>query len=133
PEGLGLLAEVGTIETTGDVAKAVSRLRAAGHSPELVTAVVGQARLRAKARPKFGPFAERMLFTRAGLEQATRLGIAARHAGRMRAAGIELVADLGCGIGGDALAFAGAGLRVHAVDADAVTAALAAYNLAPFG
>src|SRR5690606_5063039 len=69
---------------------------------------------------------------RAGLEQATRLGVAARHAGRMRRAGISRVADLGCGIGGDALAFAGAGLGVMAVDADEVTAAIAAYNLAPF-
>jgi hypothetical protein len=42
------------------------------------------------------------------------------------------VADLGCGIGADALAFAGAGLNVHAVDADEVTAAITTYNLAPF-
>ena len=40
--------------------------------------------------------------------------------------------DLGCGIGGDSLAFAGAGLAVDAVDADEVTSAIAAYNLAPF-
>ena len=64
------------------------RLRKAGHSPELVSAVVGQARLRVRARAKFGEFAERMLFTRAGLEQATRLAVAARHAGRFRDAGI---------------------------------------------
>ncbi|WP_460785458.1 class I SAM-dependent methyltransferase [Microbacterium tumbae] len=133
PEGLRLLDETGRIDSTADVARAVSRLRAAGHSPELVSAVVGQARLRTRAAAKFGGFAERMLFTQAGLEQATRLGVAARHAGRMRAAGIAHVADLGCGIGGDALAFAGAGLRVTAVDADEVTAAIAAYNLAPFG
>ncbi|MGM7668903.1 THUMP-like domain-containing protein [Microbacterium sp. A93] len=132
-EGLRLLDEVGTIESTADVAQSVSRLRAAGHSPDLVSAVVGQAHLRAKGAAKFGGFAERMLFTRAGFEQATRLGVAARHAGRMRRAGISRVADLGCGIGGDALAFAGAGLSVLAVDADEVTAAIAAYNLAPFG
>ncbi len=133
PEGLRLLDEVGTIASAAEVAAAVSKLRAAGHSPDLVSAVVGQAHLRTKAVPKFGGFAERMLFTRAGVEQATRLGVAARHAGRMRRAGIERVADLGCGIGGDSLAFAGAGLSVTAVDADEVTAAIAAYNLAPFG
>ena len=44
-----------------------------------------------------------------------------------------IVADLGCGIGGDALGFAALGMRVEAVDADEVTAAIAAYNLAPFG
>lgn len=133
PEGLRLLDDVGPLASTDDAARAVSRLRAAGHSPGLVAAVVGQARLRVRAAAKFGPFAERMLFTRAGLEQATRLPIAARHAGRFRAAGMNGVADLGCGIGGDALGLAGLGIRVHAVDADEVTAALAAYNLAPFG
>ncbi|WP_298862470.1 SAM-dependent methyltransferase [uncultured Microbacterium sp.] len=132
-DGLALLDEVGEIASSGEVAKAVSRLRAAGHSPDLVSAVVGQAHLRVKARSKFGEFAERMLFTRAGLEQATRLNVATLHAVRMRQAGITAVTDLGCGIGGDSLAFAGAGLRVTAVDADAVTAAIAAYNLAPFG
>ncbi|MGJ0390731.1 THUMP-like domain-containing protein [Microbacterium sp. CGR1] len=133
PEGLELLDALGPVDQAADVARAVSRLRAAGHSPDLVSAVVGQARLRVKAKAKFGDFAARMLFTRAGLEQATRLGVAARHAQRMRRAGITSVADLGCGIGGDSLAFAGAGLDVHAVDADEVTAAIAAYNLAPFG
>ena len=133
PAGLTLLDEVGPLTTTDEAARAVSRLRAAGHSPDLVAAVVGQARLRVKAGAKFGPFADRMLFTRAGLEQATRLPIAARHAGRFRAAGVSSVADLGCGIGGDALGLAGLGIRVHAVDADEVTAAIAAYNLAPFG
>lgn len=133
PAGLELLDALGPVTSTAEAAAAVSRLRAAGHSPDLVSAVVGQAHLRAKAAAKFGPFAARMLFTRAGLEQATRLSVAARHAQRIRRAGLTSVADLGCGIGGDALAFAGAGLAVHAVDADEVTAALAAYNLAPFG
>lgn len=133
PEGLRLVDELGPLETTGEVASAVSRLRAAGHSPDLVSAAVGQAHLRSRARAKFGEFAGRMLFTRAGLEQATRLSVAARHAGRFRAAGIHRVADLGCGIGGDALALAGIGMELLAVDADEVTAALAAYNLAPFG
>lgn len=133
PEGLRLLDELDPVRSTDDAARAVSRLRAAGHSPSLVAAVVGQSSLRVRAAAKFGPFADRMLFTRAGLEQATRLSIAARHAGRFRAAGMASIADLGCGIGGDALGLAGLGLRVHAVDADEVTAAIAAYNLAPFG
>ncbi|MFS0712863.1 class I SAM-dependent methyltransferase [Microbacterium sp. 2P01SA-2] len=132
PEGLRLVDSL-RISSTTDAATAVSRLRREGLSPDLVSAAVGQARLRERARAKFGPFADRMLFTRAGLEQATRLAVAARHAGRFRDAGITRVADLGCGIGGDALGFAGIGLEVLAVDADEITAALAAYNLAPFG
>jgi len=133
PEALRLVDELPPLESTDAVARAVSRLRAAGHSPDVVSAVVGQARLRARARAKFGDFAGRMLFTRAGLEQATRLSIAARHAGRYRDAALDSVADLGCGIGGDAMGFAALGLRVTAVDADEVTAAIAAYNLAAFG
>ncbi|WP_349426463.1 class I SAM-dependent methyltransferase [Microbacterium sp. LWS13-1.2] len=133
PEGLRLLDAMPPVDSSDDVARAVTRLRRDGHSPDLVSAVVGQARLRTRARPKFGELAERMLFTRAGLEQATRLPIAARHAARFRDAGFAHVADLGCGIGGDALGLAGLGLRVTAVDADEITAGIAAYNLAPFG
>ena len=73
-----------------------------------------------------------MLFTEAGLEQATRLRVAALHAGRFARAGVEHVADLGCGIGGDALALAAIDLEVTAADADEVTAAIAAFNLTPF-
>lgn len=132
PEALRLLDTTPPIVTADDALRTVSAMRAAGHSPDLVTAVVTQSRLRHRAVAKFGEFAERMLFTKAGLEQATRMPVAARHAARFRAAGFASVADLGCGNGGDALAFAGAGLDVLAVDADEVTAAIAAYNLAPF-
>jgi len=133
PEGLRLLDQVGSVDSADDVARVVTRLRKEGHSPDLVSAVVTQARLRDRGAAKFGDFAARMLFTRAGLEQATRLAVAGRHAVRFRDAGLERVADLGCGIGGDALGMAALGLRVDAVDADEVTAAIAAYNLAPFG
>lgn len=132
PDGLRLLDEVSGMNTTGDVVSAVSRLRAAGHSPSLVAAVLTQARLRSKARAKFGDFASRMLFTDAGLEQATRLRVAALHAGRFGAAGLRRVVDLGCGIGGDAMAMAALGLDVTAVEIDEVTATVASYNLAPF-
>lgn len=39
------------------------------------------------------------------------------------------IADLGCGIGADSIAFSGMGAQVTAVDADEVTAAIAAFNL----
>ncbi len=132
PEGLRLLDEVGPIASTQDVVRTVSTLRAAGHSGGLVAAVLGQARLRAKAVPKFGDFATRMLFTPDGLEQATRLRVAALHAGRFDEAGVDVVADLGCGIGSDAMAFAALDLAVLAVERDELTAAIASYNLAPF-
>ena len=132
PEGLRLLDEVGPIEATSDVVRIVSRLRGAGHPGDVVAAVLGQARLRTKAKAKFGDFASRMLFTPDGLEQATRLSVASLHAGRFAGAGIDVVADLGCGIGADALAMAALDLGVLAVERDELTAAIASFNLAPF-
>jgi SAM-dependent methyltransferase len=132
PEGLRLLDSLPRYETTDDVVRSVAELRKAGHSPGLVAAVLSQSKLRAKAQPKFGPFADRMLFTEAGLEQATRLQVAAQHAGRFQRAGVKWVADLGCGIGADALAIAALDIEVTAVDRDEVTAAIASFNLAPW-
>src|SRR5690606_2899837 len=94
PEGLRLLDSLPPYDSKGDVVRMVSELRGAGHPPALVAAVLTQARLRHRALAKFGPFAERMLFTEAGLEQATRLSVAARHAERFRTAGVTRVADL---------------------------------------
>lgn len=131
-EGLRLLDSLPPYESAADVVRTVSDLRKAGHPAGLVAAVLSQSKLRAKAHGKFGEFASRMLFTEAGLEQATRLRVAALHAGRFAGAGLSHVVDLGCGIGGDAMAMAAIDLRVTAVDADEVTAAIASYNLAPF-
>lgn len=132
PEGLRLLDSLPEWDSSADVVRSVAELRKAGHSPGLVAAVLSQAKLRAKAHGKFGEFARSMLFTEAGLEQATRLRVAALHAGRFADAGVQHVADLGCGIGGDALAMAALELRVTAADADEITATLASFNLAPF-
>ncbi|MEO6943023.1 MAG: class I SAM-dependent methyltransferase [Terrimesophilobacter sp.] len=132
PEGLRLLDALPRYDSSADVVRTVSDLRAAGHSPELVAAVLTQSRLRRRASAKFGEFADRMLFTEAGLEQATRLPVAALHAQRFRGAGLSRIVDLGCGIGGDALAMAALDLEVTAVERDELTAAIAAYNLAPW-
>ncbi|QDZ14928.1 class I SAM-dependent methyltransferase [Humibacter ginsenosidimutans] len=132
PEGLRLLDSLPPYESAADVVRTVSLLRKQGHPAGLVATVLTQSKLRAKAVAKFGPFASRMLFTEAGLEQATRLQVAARHAARYARAGLTRVADLGCGVGGDAMAMAALDLEVTAVEADEVTAAIASYNLAPF-
>ena len=132
PEGLRLLDALPEWDSKAYIVRTVAELRRAGHPPSLVATVLSQSKLRSKARAKFGEFASRMLFTDAGLEQATRLKVAALHAGRFARAGAGHVADLGCGIGGDALAFAAVDLEVTAADADEVTAAIAAYNLTPF-
>ena len=131
PEGWELLNSLGPYSEAESLHTG-TELRKAGHSPELVSAAMTQSRLRAKAKAKFGPFAEKMLFTPAGLEQATRLNIAALHARRFQAAGLEHVADLGCGIGADAMALASLDRRVTAVERDETTAAVATINLMPW-
>lgn len=130
-EGLALL-RFAEAESALDPLKLVERLRKQGASPELSSQVVTQLKLRQRAKTKFGTFADQLLFTEAALEQASRLSVAAQHAGRFKAAGITSVTDFGCGIGADSLAFAGAGLEVVAIEQDPDTAALAAFNLASF-
>ncbi|GAB3590672.1 50S ribosomal protein L11 methyltransferase [Angustibacter peucedani] len=105
------------------------RLRGEGHDPALVAAALTQSRLRAKAHDKLGPFADAMLLTPDGLEQATRLSVAAHHARRYVGAGVQRVADLSCGLGSDAMALAGLDRAVLAIDADELTAAFATINL----
>ena len=131
PEGLSLLEQT-HYDAKADILKLVGKLRAEGHSPNLVAAVLSQSKLRRRGEAKFGEFANRMLFTEHGLEQATRLKVAALHAGRFRDAGATHVADLGCGIGTESMALASLGLKVDAFELDEVTAAIATYNLAPF-
>ncbi|PWJ55414.1 hypothetical protein SAMN06264364_10384 [Quadrisphaera granulorum] len=129
PEGWALLEALPPY-TGPDAAMALGeRLRAEGAPAQVVAAALTQSRLRARAEAKFGPFAAGMLFTAEGLEQATRLQVAAHHARRFRDAGCTRVADLGCGIGGDAMALASLGLGVLAVDRDEATAAVATVNL----
>lgn len=131
-EALTLLDSLPPFDAKSNVVRSVSALRARGVSPEMTRVVLRQRRLRSQAVAKFGEFAARMFFTESGLQQATRLDVAARHAARFRALGDVTVGDIGCGIGGDALAIAGLGIRVVAVDRDESTAAIASYNLAPF-
>ena len=126
-EGSAALAAA-TDVAGGEPLAAATALRARGISPGLASAALTQADLRRRAAAKFGPAAASMLFTRAGFEQATRSVVADRRAARLRAAGVASLADLGCGLGSDALAAARQGIRVYAVDADPLTAALAAAN-----
>ncbi|MFC7840892.1 methyltransferase domain-containing protein [Streptomyces sp. NPDC057382] len=127
PEGRALLDEVRDTDPAQELAVA-TRLRR-DHPAELVSAALGQARLRQRAAVKFGAEdAGRMFFTPNGVEQSTRASVAAYRAGRMAALGVTSVADLCCGIGGDAIALARAGIRVLAVDRDPLTAAAARAN-----
>ena len=131
PEGFELLNSLPDYTEAGAAEMNVG-LRKQGHAAETVAAVLTQLRLRRDARSKFGDFASAMLFTPDGLQQSTRLPVAVGHAQRFREAGLQHVADLGCGLGADALAMASAGIQVTAVEADEATAAAATVNLMPF-
>jgi SAM-dependent methyltransferase len=132
PEGRALLDEVRGTAPADELAVA-TRLRRE-HPAALVSAALGQARLRQRAVAKFGAEdAERMFFTPNGVEQSTRASVAAYRAVRLKAMGVTSVADLCCGIGGDAIALARAGIRVLAVDRDPLTAAAARANADALG
>ncbi|WP_405618003.1 THUMP-like domain-containing protein [Streptomyces sp. NBC_00076] len=132
PEGRALLDEVRDTAPADELAVA-TRLRR-DHPAALVSAALGQARLRQRAAAKFGAEdAGRMFFTPNGVEQSTRASVAAYRAQRLKALGVRSVADLCCGIGGDAIAIARAGIRVLAVDRDPLTAQAARANADALG
>ncbi|HEV3436950.1 MAG TPA: class I SAM-dependent methyltransferase [Gemmata sp.] len=100
------------------------------HPAPLAKAAIEAALLRIKARSKFES-ASKMYFTREALEQASSDHAATHRAKRFVPFGV--VADLCCGIGSDSLAFARAGLTVHAVDLDSLRLAMTGANAAAFG
>jgi SAM-dependent methyltransferase len=102
-------------------------------TPAHVAAAMTQATLRRRAVAKFGDLAPRMYFTPDGLEQATRLPVSRHRAARLGAASALTVIDLGCGVGGDLVAFASSGLICAGVDLDPVRVEVAAANLAALG
>lgn len=110
----------------------LTRLRR-GTTPGLAAAALGQTRLRQRAARRLGEVAWDMFFTPDGAEQATRPDVADRRAARYVAAGAKRVLDAACGIGGDAIALARAGLTVHAVDLDPLVAAVCRANAEQLG
>ncbi|MFK4225099.1 methyltransferase domain-containing protein [Streptomyces sp. NPDC019890] len=131
-EGRALLDSLADYNPSEELAVA-TRLRRE-HPAELVSAALGQARLRQRAAAKFGPEdAGRMYFTPNGVEQATRRSVASYRAERFAALGVRSVADLCSGIGGDAIALARAGISVLAVDRDPLTAETVRANAEALG
>lgn len=135
-----------------------TRLRSGGMDPARATAILGAATARRRARERW-PDADRLLFTPAGLEQASDPAVAAWRARRLAggrhrsgetgrcdeppvaagrpdwpplAAG-RPVWDLCAGVGADALAIAAAGADVTAVDLDPARLRLLEHNAAELG
>lgn len=121
-------------EHRGDPVRVASVVRRLEPDAEKAAAATTQAQLREKAVVKFGDAASLMFFTPDALEQSTRSRVADHRAARLAAAipGGSVV-DLGCGIGGDLLAFARAGLVAAGIDQDPVRVAMAEANLAALG
>lgn len=92
---------------------------------ERAALVLEQVQLRAKARAKFSR-PDELFFTAKGLEQATDELLAGHKT--FRFAEFAALADLCCGIGGDALALA-QDHAVHLVDRDEISLLLAAANI----
>ncbi|GAB3414798.1 class I SAM-dependent methyltransferase [Flindersiella endophytica] len=142
PEGQELL-ELAHASYTGasDAVAVATRLRKT-YPAELVAAALTQVELRGRAAAKFGADSAAMYFTRDGMEQATTAAVAAHRAerigrvgrvGRVGRLGGGSVADLCCGIGGDLLGLARAGIEATGVDRDPLTAAIARANLSALG
>lgn len=128
PAGSALLARAAELSATGlSLSDVGQRLRRDGADPAVLAAALTVTGLRERAAGKFGPLAPAMLFTQAGLEQASRRPVAELHAARF--AGCATVADLGCGLGAESLAFLEAGLTVRAIELDPLTAEFASHNL----
>jgi SAM-dependent methyltransferase len=129
--GQRLLAETAATPVTAGLHLPVAaRLRRQATAAE-AHAVLETVLLRQRAAAKFSRAAQ-MYFTRPALEQASAEIVSRYRAQRYGRAGINAVADLGCGIGGDALALAGHGLVVG-VDVDLVRLAMARENVAVYG
>ncbi|WP_322815508.1 THUMP-like domain-containing protein [Chloroflexus sp.] len=130
PEGSAILADLAIRDIREvTILSELNRLRRSlpvAHA----RAAIEQALLRRRAISKF-PQADRMLFTREALEQASAATVATHRTRRL--AQTDDVADLGCGIGGDTIALADAGAQVIAVERDPIRLALARFNAEVLG
>ena len=131
PAGRDLLERLAGQDITPDRALVLSTELRREYPAGLVAAALTQQALRMSGRAKFS-CADRMLFTRAGLEQASSELAAAHSAARL--ASFATVADLCCGIGGNLAALAGGagrsdGRRLLAIDRDLTSLTFARHNV----
>lgn len=122
-----LLQRAGAVSAS-DVA-AVTALRR-DYPAQVVSVALSLAEARAKAVHKFGERGLTLVADVQGVEQASGQRIATYKANRIRQAlgSDAAIADLCCGIGGDSMAMAYAGLKVVAVDRDPLRAWMAKQN-----
>lgn len=126
--GTSLLRRIDELVAMGTSDMRIAEQLRKDYPADHVALAMTQRDLRMKARDKFR-HAERLFFTREGLEQATSDRIALHRADRFTSS--EHVVDLCSGIGGDLMAFAGIKSTKHltAVDLDPVHLLLARKNV----
>lgn len=130
-KGQSLLTEMAeTPITDANHLQIASRLRQE-IDPPLAQAVIETIWLRQRAADKFSR-AGQMYFTREALEQSSSEVVSTYRARRFFGAGFKKIADLGCGIGGDALALA-AQAQVTGIDQEWLRLAMAQENVAAYG
>jgi predicted RNA methylase len=134
-EGRELLDRLAGEAVSPDRALELAQSLRGRYPAALIAAALTQQSLRVSGLAKFGR-AQAMLFTRAGLEQASSEAAARHSADRFRS--FTSVADLCCGIGGNLSALAAvtasaAGRQVLAVDADLASLEFARHNAAVYG
>lgn len=100
-------------------------------SAETTHALLETTLLRQKAHTKFSR-ADQMFFTRHGLEMSSAETIATYRARRYAQLNVTSIADLCCGIGGDAITLS-AGIDVTGFDHDPLHVAMAQHNSAVYG
>jgi SAM-dependent methyltransferase len=129
PLGQRLLREAMRSDLSPERSFQLGEALRARYPAELVAPALTLAELRIRARAKFSR-ADRMWFTREGLEQASSELTAGHRALRCGAAAV--VADLCSGVGGDLVALARRG-QVRAVDLDPLHLEMAGLNSQVYG
>lgn len=116
-------------QAAGDALRGGTLLRSSVDlPPDLAAAALEQAELAETAATRHGIDEPGLLFTRDGLEAATRPVVADRRAQALARDGIRRVADLTGGLGLDTAAFLRAGLEVTSVERDPVIATFLRHN-----
>lgn len=127
PRGQALLEELTDTPITPQNHLALASGLRKEVSSEEAHALLETALLRQRAAGKFSR-ASAMYFTRAALEQASHEAVSRYRAQRMARAGLQTVADLGCGIGGDSVSLAEQAL-VLGLDRDRLRLRMARENV----
>ncbi|WP_109508014.1 THUMP-like domain-containing protein [Nocardioides speluncae] len=128
-----VIATEAYVDAAGDPVRAAASVRRTEPNAEKAAAAMTQIDLRRRSVAKFGELGLHMYFTPDALEQSTRLRVAEHRAGRVAAASPSSVVDLGCGIGGDLIAFSRHGLITAGVDLDPLRVEMAKANLEALG